>query len=172
MCDMDGVLVNFVGPLLNLINSPLQHNDITAWDMCDQCGITDDEFWETIDKAGSDFWANLPKYEWTDLLMQELRKRYNVVLLSSAASSPATAFGKIQWVNRNFGKDQILILAREKHYCAKPGHILLDDRDYYCETFIKAGGQAVVFPQTWNVAREHTRDRIGCVLNQLAMLDA
>jgi hypothetical protein len=37
-----------------------------------------------------------------------------------------------------------------KFLCAKPDNILIDDSDKNCNSFIKAGGKAILVPQPWN----------------------
>jgi hypothetical protein len=55
------------------------------------------------------------------------------------------------WLDRYFPNVK-RIFTKEKHFCANPQTILIDDTDAKIEKFREHGGLTVTFPQPWNQA--------------------
>ena len=167
--DLDGVMVDFVSMLLKLCNSTLTHDDVDRWDMHECMGIDEDEMWDRINGAGFGFWSHIPKYQWADELYGMISAENKVTYLTSPGRSPHACFGKLQHIQREHGNLHMdWVLTKQKSLLAKDaGCVLIDDSDHNCEQFIKAGGNAILFPQPWNENRHLTEDRMGAVFNRL-----
>lgn len=162
--DLDGVLADFVHGVCDifwidyknlLLKWTSEYPDV--YKMEEVLGITTEEFWNAIAKAGMEFWSGLrPIQENVDLFL-ELRKNEKIrtCILTSPAWSGNSAVGKMAWMQRHFNDDRfqdyILTPSKNKHLLAKPGTLLIDDsRDNY-EKFVKSGGEAILYPCMWNV---------------------
>jgi hypothetical protein len=77
-------------------------------------------------------------------------------ILTSPSKDPAAAAGKTRWLQSVFGRDfRSYLIGPDKQSCARPGAVLIDDRDENCDSFRQAGGRAIVFPQRWNSGHAH-----------------
>jgi len=153
--DMDGVLCDFVVASITAHGGdPEEFKSLrpAPWKIADWLGITNGEFWKVVDSAGEDFWANLPRYQWFDDLMQIVKfHAADVHFLTSPSLLPECRSGKQKWLNREFGCPVINVTyTTDKWRLAKPGCVLIDDSDRNCQQFADAGGNAILFPQPWN----------------------
>jgi 5'(3')-deoxyribonucleotidase len=168
--DMDGVVQDFVGAALDAHGSDLTPDDITRYNMAEIMGLSDEEFWVPIDAAGSEFWRTLPEYPWFRPLLANLKRAAKKVVFCTATSGHVhEATGKRQWLTDRYGRhDHDWIMIRHKHYLAgTPRSVLIDDSPYNVEAFRQAGGCAVLFPQSWNVAEvPDGTDIVSCVVEQ------
>lgn len=166
-CDMDGVLCDFVLGTAKLFG--FDPSVVTMWNYFPAIGHTEQTFWEGVRHAGSDFWADLPPYEWHDEL-QALCKHYDdeYVLLTSPSHCPSSLHGKLRWMHRMYGpRFNSYLIGSRKERCAHPGAVLIDDSDSNCRKFVEHGGEAILFPQPWNANRGIT-DRMAYVAASLA----
>lgn len=103
----------------------------------------------------TEWWRNLPETPWFKELYSILHQMDEVYFLSSPKAAPHAASGKILWLQDRFGADfRHFILTSHKHIFARPDAILFDDREKYCEDFIRAGGRAIVVPSIGNSVPE------------------
>lgn len=152
--DMDGVLAQFVRGTLALHHSKLSHADITDWNMGKLMGIADSAFYAPM---GFDFWSSLTTYadgmELFDLIIAN-NTGERIALLSSPVETHGCYDGKRVWVKRHLpGMVKSLFVGSDKSLFAHAGAILIDDSDTNVASFREAGGQAVLIPRPWNVAR-------------------
>ena len=133
-CDIDGVLADFDAGYEKLTGVHPNHANEGA------------AFWDPIDKAGAQFWANL---EWMSdgKELWDYIKQYNPKLLSAPSRQPSSREGKHQWVAKYpeaFGNTQ-LILARavDKQKYAGENKLLIDDRKKNVDEWRSKGGIAI-----------------------------
>lgn len=174
--DMDGVLANFTKSASRVfgkdpedLNWSLGHDEVH-----NVVGVADhDEFWNTIDKEGPEFWANLEPFPWRDELWNLCDSFAPVAIATSPSRKPASAMGKIQWLQKWKGAEfrDYVIIPRRKHLLARPGVVLIDDHDKHINGWISAGGTAITFPQPWNCMNAYKNnpfERVKSELHQIA----
>lgn len=160
--DMDGVLVDFMSGALQLATD----NDILAtglvyggwWPRGKKTptaalGIDSDTFWNKLNMFGPLFWASLDWCPWGKELLASLQgEDFEVVLLSSPVGGANSVCGKQLWIERELGIEfHNYIFTSRKELLASPKAFLLDDHEENVNTFQRAGGKAMLFPQPWNM---------------------
>lgn len=171
LIDMDGVLCNFIGAAF--VAHGGVYDELTyprgEWSIAKVLGITDAEFWKKIDLLGEDFWASLDPYPWMSDLIQSV---HDVVgdewsIATSPSRAHFSASGKVRWLQSQFGSHfRRYMLGEQKFRLAKPGVVLIDDSSTNCAKFAATGGEAIEFPQPWNVGYV-AKNRILHVKNSL-----
>jgi 5'(3')-deoxyribonucleotidase len=172
--DMDGVCCNFVKASAILFDKP----DIElTWQpgvakLRDVLKIDDATFWNKIDAQGSEFWLNMPEYPWFMDLYTSLKLLGDVVFCTSPSLDGNSFKGKIEWLQKRFGKEfRNYIFTSKKFYVANyPDSVLIDDDDEKILAFKKNGGKTILFPQIWNQNYHLRNDRIKYVLQETAKL--
>lgn len=166
--DMDGVLVDFVGGLhtaLGVDYDPKNYPyEASKYDMFeDLCAKTNgrvsmDNLYRACDSR--EFWANLKWDPMGKEILDSIAKVYDmdydkkICICTSPMANPDAWAGKVEWLNKNLGWcKHIAIMTAPKHLLAKPGAVLIDDKDSNVEQFQKHGGAAFLVPQPWNTAR-------------------
>lgn len=148
--DLDGVLADFVSSALEALGKSIDLNQQLEYSIENWFGITQKEFWLTIDSYGEDFWRNLDVYPWARELVNMMPK-HDTYILSSPSRNPVSSSGKVAWVQANFPKLKgKIILTSHKHLLSSPNRILIDDSEHKINPFIKSGGEGILFPQPWN----------------------
>ena len=166
-CDMDGVLVDFVGGVLKYVNTRLQTEEgehkykAKLKDVLDDLGrehsinVVDIGFdKETKLKEARkymyalvgdnrDFWANL---DWTSdgkTLWNHI-KQFNPIILTAPMSGEGSKQGKLDWVEKNLGlgNDRV-IMTKDKFQHAAPDHLLIDDMLKYLSPWLEAGDKGI-----------------------------
>jgi len=169
-CDMDGVLCDFIGGAIKIVNETLENRD----------NITNPELKETIEKAieelgktsvdkndlrintpnknvrklmkdlirnNKDFWANL---EWAKggRVIWNAIAPYNPYILSAPMGKSAESkAGKIEWIKKNLTPQPGRIILDDdkwKHtdFDGKQG-VLIDDMWFNIDEYREAGGIAI-----------------------------
>lgn len=131
-CDMDGVLVDFDKGYHKLTGEHLtgEHR-------------SDDNFWDPINAAGYDFWANLEWMSDGQELWNHIQP-YTPQILSAPSRQTESRVAKHDWVSRELPGTQLLLRsAKHKKDFAAPNHILIDDRLDNIEGWVNAGGIGV-----------------------------
>jgi hypothetical protein len=170
--DMDGVLANFIAGASQLHGREgiLDSWPRGVWDAPTVFGLSSSQFWRKIDAAGADFWAELEAYPWLPELLETLRWFGPVTILSSPSLGVECPSGKLRWLRQHVHPDfRDHLFGHQKHLCAKPGHVLIDDFDTNVTRFREHGGDAVLFPQPWN-SRHAIEDRVAFVASELQRL--
>ncbi|MDB4614339.1 hypothetical protein OAH18_01485 [bacterium] len=172
LLDMDGVIADFVTAALRLHGGAeaLANWPPGEWDMAKVLGLGTSAFWQPIDKMGADFWADLKPYAWTPQLISLIEEFAPYTILSSPGLGEEAPTGKIRWLREHVKSDfASYLFGHQKWLCAKPGQVLIDDRDKNVDLFIAAGGNAILFPQVWN-ANHAIKDRMTFVAGELSRL--
>ena len=137
-CDLDGVLADFDGYYQRIFGiDPRGKSGAVAWNALRRLG---------------DFYADvlpLPDARW---LWDQMMPWGPIVLTALPYSIPEVAVYKRDWVRRHLGEGTKIICckSRTKHRHARPGDILVDDRDVDREAWVAAGGIFI----TYRSARE------------------
>ncbi len=133
-CDLDGVIIDFNQGYKDLTNITLDKSEHRS----------DSKFWEPIEKAGYDFWANL-KWMSDGHILWNFISPYNPTILSAPSRQVESRIGKHDWVNRELpGTPLILRSAKHKKDFAEPDAILIDDRPENIEGWIQEGGIGIL----------------------------
>ena len=178
LLDMDGVIANFVERSLNACSIPLSHDEYKSWGYFQQY-MTAEQFWKLIE-ADEYFWFKLTPYDWAREIVDTLEAIAPVIYCSTPSRDSRAAQQKIDWLREyafmgeTENRYHLVGVAPSadghkfgKNMLATPDRILIDDHDGNCEDFIASGGHAILFPQPWNKASQHTGDRISYVKRQL-----
>jgi hypothetical protein len=110
----------------------------------------DEVMWPKIDKEGPEWWENLEKLPWADDLI-ELAKSSgkDFCFLTSPSNNPDCASGKIKWIKKHLGDDfKNFLIGKQKHMCASPNSILIDDDKKKCKKFEDYGGHSFLWPHS------------------------
>lgn len=108
----------------------------------------DEKMWPMIDKGGTNWWANLELLPWAKRLYDLLKKESNdFSFLTSPSNNPVCAAGKVEWMKKHFGSDfKDFLIGRNKHLCATPNTLLVDDDKKKCKKFRAYGGHTFQWP--------------------------
>lgn len=136
-CDLDGVLVDFLGAFRQLSGGK-------GWDDAIR-DLGFEEVWRLINHGGSAWWENL---EWLSdgHKLWEFILQFNPIILSAGATSRTgnlAQIGKKAWCARELGGSIEVIVAdrgTDKKYWAKPGYILIDDLEENILAWKSRGG--------------------------------
>ena len=165
LLDMDGVLCDFVGSAARLFGknpSYVYANWKGDHDACPaEIGVSPEKLWEKIEAEGEAFWTGLEPYPWAKEMYEWLVSKDDVVILTKPNYHPSCVAGKLAWLysftdNPRFGN---YLIGPRKDACARPSSLLIDDNDANVESFVKAGGRALLFPQPWNKERAFKGDK-------------
>lgn len=154
--DMDGVLADFVGGVCRAFDRnnpyPEETRDYSFWhawpgiDFKHVNAICNQAFWHKLD------WM----YDGRDTLraIVETVGLEKVYLSTMPMPNLETPTGKMMWIHDNLPiyLDRTIISTRNvpKSFLAKPGALLIDDKDENIVEFIAAGGQGILVPRPWN----------------------
>ena len=152
LLDLDGVLVDFVGPSLALHGKSIPPADV-RWNFPQQVGIPEPEFWRPL---GFDFWSNLP---WTtegkQLLHGVRLSALSYGYITSPCGTEGCVEGKRAWARKNLPcKGSLMLVGGAKHLLAHPNALLIDDHDANVEKFREHGGKAILVPRPWNARKD------------------
>lgn len=158
--DMDGVLVNFWGKSCELLQIDKTYNESLS-----ELGFeTPKEFWNKMKQFEESemFWPALEEYTWTqDLLKKVKDSGATWYILTSPSLSEYSSKGKVQKLQQMFGRHfKNYVITKHKHLLAKPNTLLIDDTEEKVDKFIEHGGQAMLFPQSWNRNKHLIDERV------------
>lgn len=159
--DLDGVLVDFLGGACQAHGRTSPYGQVGSagvWDVSRLWGITDEQFWAPL--ASREFWSGL---SWTadgpEILgiLESVFGASNMVLLTAPGLTAESAAGKVDWIQRHLPTYQNrYLIGTAKHFCARAGCVLIDDRDSNLQSWQAAGGLAVQVPRPWNTGHGKT----------------
>lgn len=163
LVDLDEVLADFVGGAAEVWGTNRAEierlTEPGTWDMKlpldkilkRETPLTDGEFWSRLNTV--EFWENLKELPWMDevvgLVNQASKGNWRIV---TAPSQGTTSYdGKVRWLKKRFGHkfDKFAITPHKEDF-AKPGVLLIDDRESNLTKFRAEGGQGCLFPRMWN----------------------
>lgn len=172
--DMDGVLADWAtAAIIACERDPAEVYGSwppNEYDLAVALGVSGNAMWKAVHRGGVEFWSELEPYPWMPELFELCTATAPTTILTSPSREPASLAGKMAWLQRYFGRDfRDFLIGPDKAACARAGTVLIDDREHGCDEFVRAGGHAIVFPQTWN---RHGRlaDPVTFVRSQLEVL--
>lgn len=149
--DLDGVLADWTAGVAILFGrdvADLRSADDTG-DLATALGLASKSaIWARINRAGQDWWANLPPY--TDALDMWKRLKPSDVemgVLTTSGETTGCIEGKRAWIRRHLGSQTRWAIATSKHWCANAYTMLVDDRVRVLDPFVEAGGQGILMPR-------------------------
>jgi len=151
--DMDGVLVDIVGPILDLYSSRhlLDEWPKGSYDLDVILDVGRGELWERVNAMPVSWWEWLPAFPWLDTLWEGVQQFGPVSILSLPQATGACTEGKLRWLDRRIGPGPDVVLCGRKERLARPGAVLIDDSDHIIRDWEAAGGHGILFPQVWNL---------------------
>lgn len=174
--DLDEVLVDFVGGCCGVFKADLATLERNwppgLWDVCVPLGVSEEFFWERLSKEGARFWIDLRPLPWARELIDLVGSITDDWYIVSAPSRCSTSYdGKVRWIKNFFGPDFTrFVLNPHKEILAKPGTVLIDDRDRNVTEFILEGGSGILWPGHQNSLHEYKRDPLAYVRPKLLAL--
>ena len=154
--DLDGVLSDWMDAACKLCdidpNDEAIRKQLKKGKYLDELGvISDEEIWDKINAKGTSFWAELELFSWAKKLVQSMEKQGEMYFLTSPGECIPACSGKVEWVDKHFGKEYIkkTIICYPKEQCAGPNKILIDDSEKKIEKFRDSGGHAFLWPQQY-----------------------
>jgi 5'(3')-deoxyribonucleotidase len=167
--DMDGVLADFIGGFLDIHNRSDLYNKYIAgeypmdWAFEGEFGHDEEAWWKPIREQGKTyFWENLEPYPYSGNVVKAVKEtglEWYICTTPYYKNSDCVT-GKINWLHKYLGPIENIIMIKDKYRLANENSFLIDDSDRNIEKFIKAGGGACLFPQTWNAARHSVNERL------------
>lgn len=158
--DMDGVLSDFANAALIAHGAPDYFKEnpdargFQFWDLAENLGIKPKDFWAPLEHR--DFWANLAPMADGFEMLYNVFMNYEAILygLTLPYKSEGCYAGKFYWFMKHVSNTipySHLCMAKEKQLFARDKYcILVDDNNYNCECFKKAGGRAFLVGRPWN----------------------
>jgi hypothetical protein len=178
LCDLDGVLADFVSGACEVHGRPLYA--VTTWDWYAEWGMTDDQFWTPIKAMGYGFYHEFVKpYPWAGELLSIIHMSGPHAIVTANPQHSGLAASKQEWISKWVGRRPIVTVMSDGHdlrapqlkaMLAGPERILIDDSDDNIEAFRDAGGRAITFPQPWNKLHAMTTHRIDYVRDCLSAI--
>jgi len=164
-CDMDGVLVNFLGGLHKALGLPYDYDHypytLGKWNMLtDMGGFKNFKLPFSIINGvcTADFWANLEWMHDGHDIWRAILERFDpkdIYLLTTPMPNTGSASGKMMWVEKHLPDfvDRTIITRAPKHLLADGGRLLIDDRDKNVTDWYAIGcGYPIPVPRPWNRA--------------------
>jgi len=159
--DVDGVLGDWVGRVMEWYNLDITHDDLTHWDAIlkhTPC-TTEFELFEKINYPY--FWEHIRLINpW----LINLLDHYNPCILTNPWEGTAT--WRQNWIQFNLPRvynAKRYLIGPAKEYVAHKDSYLIDDCERNIECFNKGGGNGILFPQPWNRNRD-IKDKVDYVL--------
>lgn len=171
LLDMDDVLCDCTGDAMKhmgLHNWVRQDHTLEVRDIYEmyrlQTGISYQpaQFWEHFKR---EFWANIEPTPWCYDLIDLVGKYVpagQIALCTSPTKCGDCLAGKLDWIETHLPKwlHRQYLMTPRKHFCAAPGHVLIDDATENTKAFTDAGGWAITLPQPWNHSRSHMGEEL------------
>jgi len=149
LIDINGVLADFDKASCEVcdidINSEEVRKHLRSGGRIDKF-INDDKMWDKIRAKGVSFWEDLELLPWAKELYNALKTKSEMVaFLSSPSDNSDCAAGKVKWIKKHFDTKSFIITP-QKHFCATPNSILIDDTQKKIDEFSKYGGKTFLWP--------------------------
>ena len=136
-CDMDGVLVDFIGGIQKTLRIPREPNQDEI-----------EQFLSTLEGSSVDWWAGL---DWQDggkqlwSVLKDLKVEVLTACPNQCKMQPSVKKGKKKWCKENLKMSSgVNVTTRKgKVKFAAPSHILIDDYIKNCKAWEAAGGFAI-----------------------------
>lgn len=172
--DMDGVMCNWHDPTCRLFGTSMAEIapqwEPGCFELRRILKVSDPELWAVVDRAGQQFWANLEllpgaKQMWE--LADEFK--WGKHFLTCPSAHPSSSAGKVEWLAKFTGNNNFrdYIFTKNKHFCAGPDRLLIDDSDDNVNAFRANGGHAILYPALWNSEWKRKDEAVIRVLAQM-----
>lgn len=150
--DMDGVLADFVGGVFKLHGRTFDSTTYPRgnWNVHEAIDVPEPMMWDRINALGAYFWSGLDEFLWTRQLVHTVAAHPFRIATQPTLDRNCIA-GKSIWLER-MALNSVAIYGRDKHLLARPGRLLIDDSPVNCHLWQAAGGDALLFPQPWNLS--------------------
>ena len=153
LIDMDGVVADWVGSLLNLVKERLGinylHKDIRDYNIR-HLDLPDEVFtWP----AEEGFWYNLEVLPEAKEFMKQIKLVTSdwYFFTATGRSYARAAYEKRQWLRKHFKISYTkVVICDDKPGFIRPGDILLDDKHENVINSIKKGAHGFLIKQPWN----------------------
>jgi hypothetical protein len=162
LLDMDGVLFDFMTALAKVHNRPSPYDlesSYGIWDTEKLWGITEEQFWEPIQRDSLNFWSNIPLTPEAKEIVAFAENKFgteNVAILTAPSDDPGAVPGKRISIAREFPQfEKKMLFGSAKQFLAAPNRFLIDDRDKNVDGFEAAGGHSIQVPRPWNRFWKH-----------------
>ena len=164
--DMDGVLVDFMGAVCEIIGKippPSVYH------------FFEEEREEVNRQCNMAFWINLDWMHDGHDILRAVVKRFDpksIYLCTAPMPNTETASGKVKWIEKNIPDylSRWIITPVPKKILANPNSLLIDDKDENIAEFCEAGGQGILVPRPWNELRGWADKSLQVVENSLENL--
>lgn len=184
LLDMDEVLTDFVGGACRLHGVSREEVDelraqMGTWyvepvlTLLLNRRIQAEDFWKPIHEQGEGFWTGLELLPWAHELIEYVKSlQIDWHIVTSPSRCPSSYSGKVKYLKRMFGSHfDRFVISPHKHLLAKPGVVLIDDREENIEKFIKAGGDGLVFPSAGNKFHKLSQDPVAHIRSMFNSLE-
>lgn len=159
LCDVDGVLADFTGALLEQCGTSLKASDVNNWDLFSMMEPHCRAKAFKILK-GYDFWRNLPVLPHAKEAIEDLRRQGKVVFVTSPWANATSGwqckgwgYARAHWLKEHFNATHAdVIIAYSKGFVT--GDILIDDRFKNIDEWSKMNPNG----QAFLMRRPHNRD--------------
>ena len=158
LLDQDSCLASFTQAVVTQLNTFTGQN-VTMdrvvrecnWDLEKLWGMTQKEWWEAIDE-NPNFWLEIPMFEWSDHLYNELQKHADeVVIMTAPAQNPMCIAHKLIWLKDYMNiMPSHVITGKKKYLLARSDALLVDDAPHNIDSFVANGGNGALVPSDWN----------------------
>lgn len=177
LIDMDGVVADFVGGILNRLGKKSPYTDASklgdkGWDIVKLLEIEPSVFWDACD---ANFWLTLDKTPEADRIIEECYNHSDeLCFLTSPCRTPGCMDAKVAWADWHFPGIPILLSRAvkgglpPKSFVASPLNYLIDDNSDNVDSFVNSGGQAFLLPRPWNRCHESQTDIVGQLAHSLS----
>lgn len=157
-CDMDGVIVDFLGGVKDFMSDKFDDYDMAN-------NTHRNAFWKKLGlinkqnpKEARALWANL-KWLPDGKRLWNYIKKYDPIILSSPGTSSRDIIegGKRLWIKRELGNVKYIFdPAKWKYAASKPGmqNILIDDTSKKLDPWIEAGGMGILHTSSAETIRQ------------------
>lgn len=154
LCDLDGVLVDFVAGVNKMFN------ELKIGGNYSEAKYESDKdyrslMWKSIHqyqkRHGDVFWLNLPKMSDSDDLIAVIKKYPYQILTATGTPTYNAGEQKKKWVCKHVScavKVNLVRKAVDKADFAKPNRILIDDKQKAIDPFVEAGGIGILHTST------------------------
>jgi 5'(3')-deoxyribonucleotidase len=149
LVDCDGVLADFVTPVVAWAGPDFTRDSISEFDILKAWGIEDRQ--DELDRhCAQPGWCEaLPVYEGAREFVDRLRSRFEVVIVTSPYSNvPTWTSERIAWLRKHFGIPKQDVVFCERKNLVR-GAALVDDAIHNLEDF---DGHRILIDQPWNRA--------------------
>lgn len=165
--DLHGVLIDLMSQVIVANQIKEMPDVVNVWSFDDMFGKP-----INLDRHTASWWANLPKTEEADAIVEECVSavgEVNIYIATSALGRHNVASGSMQWVANHYPwlKSRVIVIDEKWHLGRDSNDILIDDSNHQVDAWDeKSEGRTILVPRQWN--RDYSnRDPIGTVASVL-----